>query len=147
MAHTDHVAEAIRYLEASRRELEEELTKVLQALELLQAAPSAHAVVLPTATPARPSVKSQVQKLLEEQGGPWKAPAIADTIKGWEDTPEVTDLPNAVRTALLDLTKSGLVVRVGYGSYRGAKWESHDTVGTIPLMELVNDDTHGRATG
>lgn len=130
MAHTDHVAEAIRFLEAAREqvldEMQAELNRIDVALSSLRGTLSFAPTMTVVPVPRR-TVKGSVQEVLESGPGPWKAPNIVATLQSRDDVPEVADLANAVRTSLTDLTKSGVAIRVGYGEYQATKWH------TLPL--------------
>ena len=122
MAYTDHVNEAIRYLEASRQELTDELNRVTMALQALQGTRSVNTTVV-DATTQRRSVKTQVLWILDSAPGPWKTAAIVAALEQQEDAPQVADLGNSVRTSLMELARSGAAFRIVPGEYRSAKWQ------------------------
>ena len=122
MAHKDLVKAVVPQLETARAELVAELQAVESALAALRNVTresQSQRVVL--ASP-QPTIKALVLTVLQGQEGPWTAKQVEAVIADLPEAPPVSNIGNAVRTALGSLEKDGAAVRVQRGQYAASTW-------------------------
>lgn len=121
MAATNPVGEALALLEQKQSSLKSELAQVDEAVSALRKLVGKERPGGKT-DPRRPSVRTKVVRLLEEEDRDWSAGEIIAEHQERGDPIQGSDPPNALRAAFADAKKKGLIVSSGVGRYRSAKW-------------------------
>lgn len=122
MADTNPVAEALALLSQQRANLADELKRVDEAINALK-----HLVGKRTAPSSpeqnRPSVRTKLVTLLEEEPRDWSAGEILSEYERRGDPVHGQDPANALRAAFADAKKKGMIVSTSVGRYKAAKWQ------------------------
>lgn len=123
MSDTDPVDEALGLLRQKRRSLLENVGRVDEGIAALEKL-STRADRTPALAhdPNRPSVRTKVVRLLSEANRDWSAGEIIAEYKDRGDPIQGTDPSNALRAALADAKKKGMIVPTGVGRYQSVKW-------------------------
>lgn len=123
---SDPIEEALTFLRQRAAELDDERSRVADAITNLEQylpggssrpsrAPSSH-------DPNRPSVRTMVVSLLEEADRDWSASEILTEYRRRGTPVHGVDPSNALRAALADAKKRGMIVSTGVGRYRSARF-------------------------
>lgn len=67
-------------------------------------------------------VRPEVVAIAEEYYGPWSAPEIERELAKRGYAFDVKDLKNAIRSAISEAHRAGVLVRQGYGQYVARRW-------------------------
>lgn len=137
----DAVNSALKALRSKRHELQDELGRVEQAINALAAlapgepTPGGNGGATRSAAepPARPSVRTMLVSLLDEENRDWSA---AEVLAEYErrGTPVHGASPdNALRAAMVDASKAGQIERVATGRYRSTKFRPLNGAEREPL--------------
>lgn len=125
MVDVDPVEEALELLRQKQRSLIEEVNRVEEAITALEKlSPKTGRVPSRSYDPNRPSVRTKVVALLEEAARDWSAGEIIAEYRRRAEPIQATDPSNALRAALADAKKKGMVVSTAVGRYKAAKWQS-----------------------
>lgn len=122
----DPIEQALMALRQREAELDAETDRVRRAIASLeslvpsdetqpQRAPSAH-------DPNRPSVRTMLVNLLDEEDRDWSAAEILAAYRRRGNPVHGKDPSNALRAALADAKKRGMIVATGVGRYKAGKW-------------------------
>ncbi|HSH58222.1 MAG TPA: hypothetical protein VK988_01015 [Acidimicrobiales bacterium] len=124
MAHENPVAEALSLLEQREASLSDELRQVREAVVSLRKVVGMSTPAPPTTSDRnRPSVRTKLVTLLEEEARDWSAGEIIHEYERRGDPIHGRDPANALRAAFADAKKQGWIVSTGVGRYKAAKWD------------------------
>lgn len=139
MATADPVDEALALLRQKRMMLLDDLARLEEGIAALdKLAGRARGTAAPSQAPARPSVRTKVVTLLDEEARDWSAGEIIKEYERRGDPIHGQDPSNALRAALADAKKKGMIVSTGVGRYKSAKWSA---IIEPSLMDTPAEDT------
>lgn len=121
---TDPVVEALTALREKVAALDAESQRLRQAIAALEAL-GGHSSEVPRSSSHdrnRPSVRTMAIELMEEKDRDWSAGEILAEYDQRGTPVHGQDPNNALRAALADALKRGLVVRTEVGRYKSVKW-------------------------
>lgn len=124
MTEENPVAAALELLAKKRASLSDELRQVDEAIASLEKLVGKRAPATAGYDRNRPSVRTKLVTLLEEQDRDWSAGEVLDEYERRGDPVHGQDPANALRAALADAKKRGMIVRTDVGRYKAAKWRT-----------------------
>ena len=120
------IAEVLVVLRQKAAEHDAEASRIREAIASLERLSPPEDTRSPRAAsaydPRRPSVRSMVVALLDEADRDWSASEIITEYTRRENPVHGRDPANALRAALADAKKRGLIVPTGVGRYKAVKW-------------------------
>lgn len=119
MVDVDAITGALSLLEQERARLVDEVTRVDAAIHALRDLAQTSTA---SYDPHRPSVRTKLMSLLDEERRDWSAGEILDAYQRRGDPIHGADPSNALRAAIADAHKKGMIVRTDVGRYRSVKW-------------------------
>lgn len=129
----DAVEEALELLKHRQLALTDEMRRVTDAIKALEnRSPIVNRL---TQDPNRPSVRTMVVQLLDERNRDWSAAEILAEYKNRGTPVHGRDPSNALRAALADAKKRGMIVSTGVGRYKSVRFQKpadHDKVVAFP---------------
>jgi hypothetical protein len=131
MATVNPVSEALALLEQKQASLRDELAQVEKAVSALRKLTGRGQSTVPN-DPTRPSVRTKVVRLLDEEPRDWSAAEIIAEYERRGDPIHGSDPPNALRAAFADAKKKGMILSTGVGRYQASKWNRSASNGTVP---------------
>lgn len=131
MVNDNPVGEALALLQQEREDLVGRLSQVDEAIAALKKLMGRGRPSTP-ADPNRPSVRTKVLRLLDEAARDWSAGEIIEEYRRRDDPIHGRDPSNALRAALADAKKKGMIVSTGVGRYKSAKWSDGPNNGSDP---------------
>ncbi|PLS76788.1 MAG: hypothetical protein CYG61_00200 [Actinobacteria bacterium] len=124
------VGQALELLIEQRAALLTDLAQVEEAIAALQRL-TGKARAAATVDANRPSVRTKLVRLLEEAPRDWSAGEIIEEYTGRGDPIHGRDPANALRAALADAKKRGMVIQTAVGRYMATKWDPSPSNGTV----------------
>jgi hypothetical protein len=131
---SDAVSEAVDLLVLRRGELQSEAAAISVEIKRIDHALGALKgdVVAPSATEQGPSVRTLLVRLLEEDARDWSAGEVLAEYSRRGTPVHGKDPDNALRAAIADANKRGLIVRTAPGRYAAKVHENSFAVSDTP---------------